>query len=297
MDLCGEVFRHIAPLMGQSVRMALEGTSAPIGAPPYWLRRASDVRVLAFDELHGSTLLELEAPRLGDAATEIYNQKELWQTIPSADDTALDVFARVTQEIRDSNQESGLFDRQLLKRFSHLHQLFTNKLQAVRIPVVRGSNTEPVEMNQQIIVNAAQLSQRTPPPSQVRLAGKLDMIRHSTRTFGLLTDQNIEVRGVLDSQDMTESLKAFLGKRVLVLGKAIYRPSGSLLRIDASAVQLGEGQPSLFSKIPIARSARPALMRSKVSDNAKKGVAAFLGTWPGDESDEELAAMVMELRK
>ncbi len=54
---------------------------------------------------------------------------------------------------------------------------------------------------------------------------------------------------MLDSQEQTDSLKAFLGRRILVLGKAIFRPSGSLLRIDAAGIEAGEGQPSsLFQR-------------------------------------------------
>jgi hypothetical protein len=100
IDLCGDLFRHLSPMMGHSVRMAVEGTSTTIGAPPMWLRRASDVRVLGFSEKHGKTLLKLAAPHLGEAARELYAQNTLWETRPSEEDTAVNVFARVMLEIR-----------------------------------------------------------------------------------------------------------------------------------------------------------------------------------------------------
>jgi len=296
MDLCGDLFRHLSPMMSHSVRMAVEGTSATVGAQPMWLRRASDVRILGFAEKHGSTLLNLEAPPLGEAAKELYTQNALWETRPPEDDTAINVFARVMLEVRKANPESTLYDRQLLRRFSHLHSLFTHDVLSVRLPAERGDLEPSALLDEQVVRNAARLADRAPPPAQIRLTGRLDMIRSSTRSFGLLTDEGVEVRGVLDSQEQTDSLKAFLGRRILVLGKAIFRPSGSLLRIDAAGVEAGEGQPSLFSKIPVARSARPQLIRSKAGDVQKRGVAAFFGAWPGEETDEDFDAMVKELR-
>jgi hypothetical protein len=296
MDLCGDLFRQLYPMMGHSVRMAVEGTSATVGAQPAWLHRASDVRVLGFSEKHGKTLLKLEAPTLGDAAKDLYSQNAFWETRPPQEDTAINVFARVMLEVRKSNLESTLFDRPLLRRFSHLQSLFAHDLLSVLVPGA-ANDTEPTALlDEQVVRNAAQLSDRTPPPAQIRLTGKLDMIRHSTRSFGLVTDEGSEVRGVLDSQEQTDSLKSFLGRRILVLGKAIFRPSGSLLRIDASGVETGEGQPSLFSKVPQARNACPQLVRNKTNDIQKRGVAAFFGTWPGEETDQDFDAMVKELR-
>jgi hypothetical protein len=283
-------------MMGHSVRMAVEGTSATVGATPMWLRRASDVRVLGFSERHGNTLLKLAAPRLGEAAKELYAQNTLWETRPPEEDTAVNVFARVMLEVRKGDPESALYDRQLLRCFSHLRSLFTHAVLSVRLPSTSGESEPSALLDEQVVRNAMQLSDRTPQPAQVRLTGKLDMIRYSTRSFGLLTDEGIEIRGVLDSQEQTDSLKSFLGQRILVLGKAVFRPSGSLLRIDASGIEPGEGQPALFSKIPVARSVRPQLVRNKSVETHKRGVAAFFGAWPGEETDEDFDAMVRELR-
>ncbi len=151
-------------------------------------------------------------------------------------------------------------------------------------------------MDETVVTNAVQLSDRTPPPTQIRLVGKLDMIRHSTRSFGLVTDDGNEVRGVLESQEHMQTLKDYLGSKLLVLGKAVYRPSGRLLRIDAQGFEAGEGQPLLFTRVPPPREQHPVLMRNRPADQSRKGVPAFFGTWPGDETDEDFEAMLKELR-
>ena len=140
------------------------------------------------------------------------------------------------------------------------------------------------------------MTEITPQPRQVRVTGILDMIRHSTRSFGLKLEDGTEVRGVLKTRKQTEELKQFLGKKLLVLGRAVYRASGKLLRIDAEGFEAGEGQPVLFAKVPPAREIRPAPVRMKPSSHQQQGVPAFFGTWPGEETDEDFERMLAELR-
>ena len=127
--------------------------------------------------------------------------------------------------------------------------------------------------------------------------GQLDMIRRSTRSFGLQLDDGSEVPGVLENADEVEQMRNFFGKRVLILGKAIYRPSGSLLRIDAHAIEHGEEQPSIFSKIPPARSRRVPLTRKVSAGQGWDSFSAYFGGWPGDETDEQWNEMMLELKK
>ncbi len=98
------------------------------------------------------------------------------ETRPREDDTAINVFARVMLEVRKANPESTLYDRQLLRRFSHLHSLFTHDVLSVRLPTERDDIEPSALLDEQVVRNAAQLSDRTPPSSQIRLTGKLDMI-------------------------------------------------------------------------------------------------------------------------
>jgi hypothetical protein len=294
IDLCDRIFRSLSPMFGHSVRMAVEGTSASVGAPPAWLRRAGDVRVLGFDEYKDNTLLNVEAPILGEAAEELYAQDELWPSKPDPTETAVNIFAKALQDVCRANPESQLYDRHLLKRFSSFNRVFERGVLSVGVPLTLDDHQFSARMDEHAVRNARELSDRTPPPQAIRITGKLDMIRHSTRSFGLVTDDGNEVRGVFETQDWSEETKEYLGKRVLVLGKAVFRPSGSLLRIDVAAVEGGEGQPLLFAKLPKPRAARPEILRSKPSD--KYGVAAFFGTWPGEESEEDFESAVREIR-
>ena len=123
------------------------------------------------------------------------------------------------------------------------------------------------------------------------------MIRHSTRGFSLRLESGEEVHGVMESAEGLSALPGFFEKPALVLGRAIYRPSGRLLRIDAAAIDDGAGASPLFARVPPPQTARPSTpARLNISGTGKRGGSAFFGTWPGDESDTDLDALVREIR-
>jgi hypothetical protein len=119
------------------------------------------------------------------------------------------------------------------------------------------------------------------------------MVRHSTRSFELILSDGTPVRGVL-VDGSTKDLQKHFGDRVTLLGKAIYRPSGTLLRLDASAILPTSVRKSAFSEIPVPFSSPRRLERKLYGP--KSGIAAFFGSWPGEETDDELMEALAEIR-
>jgi hypothetical protein len=292
--MCGSIMGRISPLFVGSLRMAMEGASVAPGRPPSWLERASDIRFLEYSHDGDDTLIALGLPRLGEAAEDLYRQRTLWDTRPDSDDTAFEVFRRVVDEVAADDKESPWYDRQLLTRLARMKQLFDSELAAIAM-----SNTL---VNATVTSTAACLGASTPASRQVRIVGVLDMIRHSTRGFSLRLESSeevhgVEVHGVMESAEGLAALPAHFGKTVLVSGRAVYRPSGRLLRIDAVGIENGANASPLFSRIPPPQIVRPSTSgRWKLSETGRRGVPAFFGTWPGDESDADLAALVTDIR-
>ena len=273
--------------------MALEGTSASVGAPPAWLERASDVRTLGFSARNSKTVLHVKAPQLGDAVPEIFDQATLWPGLAVHDDTAIQLIGKVSHVVRRQEDSSDRYDRPLLKHLSHWSKLFRKDVQSLAFPANTASSDAADIFDEKVSANALLLSDQTPSPRQIRVVGKLDMVRHSTRSFALQLSDGQEVRGVLSDGD-PGLLQQHFGKEITIFGKAIYRPSGSLLRIDAQEiVDTVEGR-SAFSAVPPALTHRPKLDRK--IQTPKNGVSVFFGIWPGNETDEELLAALGDLR-
>lgn len=204
----------------------------------------------------------------------------------------------MVHEVGGRNEESDWFDARLLTKLAALKSIFTDQLPSLTLPAgrTRTAPHNPSLMDHSLVEAASSLGRRTPPSRQVRLLGHLDMIRRSTRSFGLKLDDGSEVRGVVDNPALLAHLADFFDKRVLVHGRAVYRASGRLLRIDTAAMEAGEGQPELFCKVPPPMKPKPSVYREHAADVGKRGVAALLGTWPGEETAADFERMLKEIR-
>jgi len=120
------------------------------------------------------------------------------------------------------------------------------------------------------------------------------MIRDSTNSFAIKLKDGQEVRGVLMDGEIAK-VTALFRQEVLVLGKAIYRPSGKLLRIDADDVIVAGERDQFFSSVPKPRRSRYDLREVLREQHHKKGISAIFGKWPGDETDEQIAEAMKEL--
>ncbi len=164
----------------------------------------------------------------------------------------------------------------------------------MEFPVAGVPSDAVAQIDREVAANAQDLSHRTPSPRQVRIVGKLDMVRHSTRSFGLVLDSGDEVRGVL-VEGTSKLLQGYFGKNITILGKAIYRPSGTLLRLDASEILPTADGRQAFSKTP------QSLLQPRTPERrlqaVKSRVASFFGTWPGEETDRDLLEALEEIRR
>jgi hypothetical protein len=288
LALSSKLLQRLEATAKPCVRMALEGTSASVGATPAWLDRCVDIRTLGFSNRQGATVLHVTAPLLGEAAPRLFEQASFFENIASPDETALEILSKIAREVRSENPASDLYDSSLLKKFAQWKPLLGSDLQRVDLP---GSVDSSLDLS--VAISAQTLNDRTPQPRQVRIVGKLDMVRHSTRSFELLLPDGDSVRGVL-VDGTPEILQKHFGNEITILGKAIYRASGSLLRLDASEILATNEGRDVFSTVPLPFTL-PRRLDSR-SQTSRSGVAAFFGIWPGEETDAELMAAVAGLR-
>jgi hypothetical protein len=135
-----------------------------------------------------------------------------------------------------------------------------------------------------------------PPDQQVRVVGKLDVLQHTGRMFTLILESGAQVRGVAgDSVDFS-ALARLWGHAALVRGVAKFRPSGSLLRIEAEGVEVAsEGDLSLWAAPPTPVFGVLDERTLRQPQGPRSGVAAIFGQLPGEESDEEIIEALQRL--
>jgi len=289
----GCLLGSIPDLVRQSISMAFQRRSIERGRPPKWLEAASDVRLVGL-ETGDDASVRFDVPRLGDAAEAVYKQGELFPSRPDPDDTGFDLLGDMIRDVSASNGDSDRFDQNLLdslRRLKGRRRVLNGQFQEMLVSGRRYGAGNPAIVNHQTIAAAASLRADTPPVTRARVVGLLDTVRISTQTFGLKLDDGHEVRGVLSAGDLGTLLRLFAAKqRVVVRGDAVFRPSGQLLLIDAEDIGTAERESAIWSRVP--QPARPRIDARALHkpQGPRSGLAAILGHWPGEETDEEVRA-------
>ena len=293
ISLGGKLLRQIERTVQPCVRMALTGRSAQVGQPPRWLQAAWDIRALEFSRRGADIVMHLSVPKLGEAAPRVFEQQTLWQAAVTPDETALELMGKLVHDVHGQVANSDSYDGPMLTRLSGWKELLETKIRTVVLPN-SGVNSLSSSLDRSVVNEAMALSNRIPAPRQARIVGRIDMVRISTRSMGIKLDNGEEIRCAVVSEEIGE-LNAYLDRELTLLGKLIYRPSGSVLRLDVEQVldtTVGRGQ---FSQLPV--SMETTFKQERRAQTSKTGLASVFGSWPGDESDEELLAGLTELRR
>ncbi|HSU17620.1 hypothetical protein [Longimicrobium sp.] len=273
-----------------AVRLRFEGRSrAKGGFAPGWVNDAATFQVVGL--LPENAGIELSAPTFLETLPERFAQGDLFRVV-NPDDTALTLLGCSLGEAVRGEADSDAFDEPLLATFEEFRRVFRHGVQSLEIRNGRPGST-PLVVTRQGIQTVHRLKSSTPRPRRVRLAGKLDAIRHSDRAFTLVIESGAQIRGVLIEGE-PEDLAGHFGRTTIVSGTAQFRPSGTLLRVEADHLERGTDKDlARWSAVPAPLDPQPENRRSWQPQH-RNGLASIVGAWPGDEGDEEFFRMLEE---
>lgn len=282
----------------RAARFVVEGESVRKGPKPAWLDAVGrfDVTGLA----QGSAVLHVEAPSLSEAMPERFGpaaQVALFadpSRIVDTGQSAIDFFGAVLTSALRGDREALLADRPLLDACVRLARAPGRAFRSVSLGGIAGA-AEPLVLSSSDVEKFELLRDETPSPRAVRVTGTLDTISVTKTDVVLRLGGGTAVAARVERHD-PEELRRLFAKRVVVAGLAHYRPSGRLLVIDAEHIGLASGGDALWEQPPAPRAAKSAPVASLLPQDESSGVAAFFGSWPGDESDEDLLAALAGIR-
>lgn len=266
----------------RALRLRIEGRSAVAGIIPAWLDVAANVDVYVKD----ASTIEIEAPPLHETMPERFKQLSFFAEL----DTSKSCFAVFEESLNDAlrgDANSDLYDNGVLETFAEFKRLLARGVESVEINNGRPRPSGPIVIQSGSIDGINRLRRQTPASRRVRLAAKIDMIRHSDRMFTLILESGEVLRGVASGIE-EETLKRFFGKVAVVSGEAVFRPSGSLLRIEADHIEAASGDVSIWSVAPRPLEATIDTQSLSRHQGPLSGLNAIFGRWPGDETDEEI---------
>lgn len=282
----GGVLSMIGTSLHGAVDMAFRGSSSS-GRRQRWLRDAGNAEFVDAQKTAAEEMtLYFLAPVFEDVATKYFQQPTLFDDGPHKEDTSFDVLADSVRDVVDGIEDSQRFDDGLLRRFQTFDaKVFRHHIDEVLISDHRNDRKAPCAIKPSFPNKARTLSQRTPTPQRARIAGKLDLIQASTLAFQLLLPSGDRVRGVWKHE--FETLRKLANTEVVATGMAIYRPSGTLLRIDADSMSPQSASDSFFASIPTPPRGRLEVRSLVHAQRKRGGMTALWQSIPAEESDDE----------
>jgi hypothetical protein len=270
----------------QATRFVVEGESTRKGPRPSWLDAACRIEVTGLTA--GSAVIAIEAPTLEDAVPERFGVGSLPLfdgTGPAiAKRTAIDVFAGILSSAMDGRAEQVLADRPLLDTCVRFARAAGSAFDGIQLGGLAGREPR-LTVRREDARQIELLRDETPPPHAVRVTGILDTISATRSDVVLALSNGDKIAARIEDYDPA-TLKSLFGARVVVSGMARFRPSGRVLVVDVEHISRAREADSLFETLPVATES--LIVAPRVAQDEGSGVAAFFGTWPGEETEEEL---------
>lgn len=263
------------------------------GRLPQGIRTAADVRYVGHSAANeNATVLRFEVPTFGEAAADYFAQAQLWDDGPRPEETAFELFAAALDDVRTRRAESNRYDLGMLRSIRRYRALFRKDgLARIALPDVARQN--PAQLDLTVLTVAHELAEVTPEPHRVRVAGRLDLMGASQGVLKLHIDSGAIITALWQGEEPLEELAAqFFNRDVLCEGIGVFRPSGSLLRIDADAIQPANEQADAFRHVPSAVPKSDFGRAVRLRQGEPSSYASFLGSVPAEESDEAFARAI-----
>lgn len=294
-ELIGPVLGGLHGSLLDAVRMGFLHSSRARGRVPTMLNAAADVRFVGHEgEGERATLLHFEVPTFGLVAAELFRQPSLWDEGPRPDETAFELFGAALHDVATRRTNSDRFDPGLLRRIATYRRLLNRGIERIQMPDTAPPRRGHVDA--EVVRAASELFAVTPAPRRSRVAGRLDVMGASQGVLKLDIRPGEMVTALWEGNEPIENLRGLFNRDVVVEGTAVFRPSGSLLRIDADAIAPASAADDFFRQVPVATTVRDYQQLARLKPSEKSAYAHLLGFFPAEEPDEDFEAALAALR-
>lgn len=259
------------------------------------LKAAADVRYVGHDaDGANATLLHFRIPAFGTVARELFEQKSFWDEGPEPQETAFELFGAALRDVADRKEESNRFDPGLLRRIQRYRRLLTLGVDRITMPdtaMPRQGHIDPA-----VVTAATALIAVTPAPRRVRVAGRVDVMGASQRVLKLEIRPGQVLTALWEGDEDIERLHPLFNQDVVIEGTGVFRPSGTVLRIDADAIAPASQDDEFFRTMPLAARRRDYQKSARLKPSEPSVYARLRGSIPSEESDDAFEAAIAALR-
>lgn len=281
-----ELIDNLIESSEKALRLSVEGTSSKKGQLPAWLKNSVDYTITGLRK--GSTKILISAPELIETAPEELSQPDLWNILPKQDDTALSILIRAANDAINKNNDSSYLDNSLLSSLLSFDNFISSYAKSFEL-VSENGRSEKIKIDGKQIEKIKEFKKKIPEQQKVVLSGLFNEIEHIEGKFRLRLNNGITITGEIDKEFIDkERMRSLWGKMATVRGVAEFKPNKDIRYIKADLIKQYEESESILlnntsKEEPLLLFEKPQPLKQHT--NHLKGL---WGSWPGDESIEEL---------
>ena len=282
-----------------SLRLRVEGRSSARGSVPRWLQEATRLNAQVSS---GCTVVSIDNPSLIEAKPDLFGQQDMFNDIPDPESSAFELFHEsllsAVEEV-DEDRESPTYDDGLLKIFGKVAPIFDAGVETIDLvpQIINGqsSTRQSVQLTKSTTKDFETRRRQLPSPRRAIVVGTLNEIRSDNLTFRLVMPNGVLKGAVKQSERKT--LQELWGESVLVEGVVKFGKGGIAQHLQADFVRLStDREQELVSRSPVSVDTLPVPTYRLKKQGPRSGINALVGSWPGDETDEEFESLLEELR-
>jgi len=277
----------------RALRLSVEGASVRRGRTPEWLIKSLEFTVTGISK--GSTMLEIEAPTLGESAPNQVRQQNLWYTLPNPEDTAVSLLSRSVLDATSEKLESDYYDRGVLNALLSFGAALDKHMNEIEVnsQVKEGDN---FRIGKTELDKISRIEAETPEPHAVMLAGSFNLIEHSRGRFHLNLEDGRNIPGKADLSLVTHDIMRHLwGQKVTIKGMAHFNPSGKIRFVEAQMIKPLELGEEVFLSVSEMKKPFHIVEEQRRKQHLSSPLKDIWGQWPGDESIDELLSKLKEM--
>ena len=284
-----DVLKALVQAAKSATNLLAVGEGRSRGGQPQWLKESVDLVLTGLEP--GSTVLQIEAPCLGETARKQFAQQDLWREPPDLKDTALDLVAYAINEAKEDGARGERFDSGVLDAIVKFGR-------TVRAPeacyelIPRGSARGRFALDGKTCGLINKRLKTIPRPKAFVVSGKLEAIQHESARFRIVVDSGQHLLGRLDPDFLeAEMLRPLWGNSTTVEGVVHFKINGEPRLIEARKISASTSGDQAFRELPTAK---PAVNLGLFPEHSARQHPAdpkqLWGTWPGDEPIDDLMA-------
>lgn len=277
----------------KALRLIVEGTSTKKGPIPGWIRSSLEFNITGIKK--GSTIVEIEAPQLGETAKEKIAQLNLYSFVPEPNDTAITVWAKSYKDAVKEKYESEIVDRGLLSSMISFKDYLNKYADSIILDSPIDKEISNINVDIKNLRKVEKLTIATPEPKVLIVSGLVNVIEHISSRFTINLDNGEKIQGEIDKNYIDqEKMRNFWGKRVTMRGTAEFRPNGKIRFIRTDFIKEYEEKEIVFKDYLIQQNPKLFIEEAKKLYSKSSPLKEIWNKWTGDETIEEILSDLNE---